>query len=416
MITFFHTADFHFGVENYGKIDAQTGIHTRLLDFRDSLSACVTQAIDAKIDFFLFCGDAYKTAVPTPTQQKTLMTQLLRLHAARIPVVIIVGNHDHPLSFGKSHSLDVFDYLPVDGFYVIARPEVVQLQTAHGPVNIVGIPWPTRNYVVSNEQHRFKNNAEIATYLSEKVGLIIEGLAAELDPAIPAVLAGHLTVSTGVFSGSEKCAIFGNDPIFLPSQLARAPFDYVALGHLHRYQNLHAGGYPAVVYPGSIERVDFGERKEEKGFCRVMIDVSKTDAARCTHEFIELPTRPMIQVDVALEQGKDYTEQLINHLEKYDLAQAIVKVVYHVPENNAYNKVDLYAVHRACVAAHHVVGVFPVYRHEERERRVALSVQMDFKTLLDTYLDAKDVHADKKKRVLQKAQLLVHGNLNDSGG
>lgn len=407
MITFFHTADFHFGVENYGKIDSQTGMHTRLLDFRDSLAACVTRAIDEKIDFFLFCGDAYKTPVPTPTHQKTLVTQLLRLHAAKIPVIIVVGNHDHPLSFGKSHALDVFDYLPVDGFHVIARPSVVSLSTAHGPVNIVGVPWPTRNYVVSGEQHRFKNNTEIAAYLSERVGMIISSFAAELDPSVPAVLAAHLTVSTGIFSGSERSAVYGNDPVFLPSQLALVPFDYVALGHLHRYQNLNAKGYPAVVYAGSVERVDFGERKEEKGFCRVILSSGLQGSARCSHEFVPLTTRPMIQVEVTLDATKDYTNQILACLAQYDLTNAIVKIVYHVPDNNPYNKVDLYAITRACSAAHHIVGIFPIYQPVARERRAALSVDMDVQTLLDKYLDAKEVAPAKKARVLQKVQELM---------
>lgn len=91
-------------------------------------------------------------------------------------------------------------------------------------------------------------------------------MANKLDHSIPAVLASHLTVSTGIFSGSEKRAIYGNDPVLLPSQLAIPPFDYVALGHLHRYQNLNQKGYPAIVYSGSVERVDFGERREDKGF------------------------------------------------------------------------------------------------------------------------------------------------------
>ncbi len=414
MITFFHTADLHFGVENYGKIDSQTGMHTRLLDFRDSLATCVTQAINEKIDFFLFCGDAYKTAVPTPTQQKTLVTQLLRLHAAKIPVVIVVGNHDHPLSFGKTHSLDVFDYLPVDGFHVIDRPGVITLQTINGPINILGIPWPTRNYVVSSEQHRFKNNAEIAAYLSERVGMIISSLAAELDPKIPAILAAHLTVSTGIFSGSEKCAIYGNDPVFLPSQLALSPFDYVALGHLHRYQNLNPGGHPAVIYSGSVERVDFGERKEDKGYCHVTINPEGTLglAERCKHEFIQLATRPMIQIDVTLNAEQDYTKQLLAAIEQHDLTQAIVKVIYHVPENNPHGKIDVYALNRACIAAHHVVGFFPVYRPVTRERRALLSIQMDVNTLLDKYMEAKEIAPAKKARVLQKAHDLMHNELN----
>jgi len=195
--------------------------------------------------------------------------------------------------------------------------------------------------------------------------------------------------------------------VFLPSQLALAPFDYVALGHLHRYQNLNAGGHPAVVYAGSIERVDFGERKEDKGYCRVTLHPSCSGSGRCVHEFIQLPTRPMVQVEVTLEPNKDYTKQILAQLEQHDITQAIVKLVYHVPDNNPYNKVDLYALGRACTAAHHVVGIFPVYQPVMHERRASLSVDMDLNTLLDKYLDTKDIAPAKKTRVLQKAQELM---------
>ena len=84
----------------------------------------------------------------------------------------------------------------------------------------------------------------------------------------------------------------------MPSQLAIEPFDYVALGHLHRYQNLKSYGYPAIVYSGSIERIDFGERKEEKGFC---CHHSKKKVT-ATHEFIKTPTRPFIQIEVKLKR------------------------------------------------------------------------------------------------------------------
>jgi len=114
----------------------------------------------------------------------------------------------------------------------------------------------------------------------------------------------------------------------------------------------------------------------------------------------------MIQIDVHLEAGKDYTNQILEKISQHDLTQAIVKIVYHVPDSNLHHKIDLYAISRACVAAHFVVGIFPVYRPEVRDRRACLSVQMDLDTLLDKYLDAKEIPAEKKARVLQKAQTL----------
>lgn len=401
-VTFFHTADIHFGVENYGKIDPKTGIHSRLWDFHKSLSVMVDQAIERKIDFYLFCGDAYKTAYPTPTQQKLLATQLLRLQKAAIPVVIVVGNHDHPLSYGKAHSLDVFDYLPVDGFYVFSRPDLITITTKNGPVQIVGIPWPARNNVVTHEDHRQKSAAEITSYLSQRVGQLISEFAQRVNPALPAILAGHLTVSSGIFSGSEKCAIFGTDPIFLPSQLALPQFDYVALGHLHRYQNLNPGGSPAVVYAGSIERVDFGERREEKSFCAVTISVCEGKKV-CSYDVVPLQTRPMIQIEVGLVAGTDQTKQILQKILQYDIHEAIVKIVYHIPEGLT-DKVDLLEVERACSTAKYVVGVIPVYQQIKRERRALINVDMDMETVLDKYIQTKDFLKTKQESLMKKAQ------------
>ena len=398
MIRFIHTADIHFGMENYGRIDPATGIHTRLLDFQKAFNACIDHAIANNVDFFLFSGDAYKTAHPSPTQQKLLFNCLMRLFKERIPVVIVVGNHDNPLSFGKANSLDIFQDLPLDGFHVIAKPTILPLKTKSGLVNIVGIPWPTRNTITMSNQHLYKTGLEITEYISKAVANIIGDCARKIDKEIPAVLAGHLTVASGIFSGSEKRAIYGTDPIFLPSQLAIEPFDYVALGHLHRYQNLNPNGYPAIIYSGSIERVDFGERKEEKGFCLVTIE----SKGKTTHEFIKTPSRPFIQVEVYLQPGLDQTEQVLAELERYEVADAVVKIVYHIPQGRK-DTVDIKALERACSSAMYLVGIIPVRKPDTRDRRASMKVDMDLPTLLGTYFLSKPELKDKKDQLIEKA-------------
>lgn len=401
MIRFVHTADIHFGMENYGRIDPHTGIHSRLLDFNKALTHCIDTALEQQVDFFLFCGDAYKTAHPSPTQQHLLMKALLRLQQAGIPIVIIVGNHDHPLSFGKAHALDVFGDIPLDGFHVIAKPTIVNLHTKNGPINIVGIPWPTRNTIAVAEQHLHKSALELTEYIAAAVSAIIKNFAQQLDPQIPAVLAGHLTVSSGIFSGSEKRAVYGTDPLFLPSQLALPPFDYVALGHLHRHQNLNPQGYPSVVYAGSIERIDFGERKEDKGFCLVSI----AGKGATSYEFIKVPTRPFIQVEVTLNSQEQHTEQIITALERHTLTDAIVKIIYHVPPGTK-DGVDTNHLQRACRDAWYLVGIFPVHTPVTRERRTTMKVDMDLKTLLTTYFDSKPELRDQKDSLIEKALAL----------
>ncbi len=406
MIKLFHTADLHFGVENYGRVIPQTGIHSRLWDFKLAFERCVDQAIEQKIDCFVMAGDAYKTAYPSPTQQKLLMEQFFRLHAARIPIVMVVGNHDHPLSFGKANALDVCSYVPLDGFYLFSKPGICIVPTNNGPLQIVGIPWPTRNHVVAREQHHVKDQRDIAGYLSEQISSIITSLAEKLDSTIPAVLVGHLTVSNGVFSGSEKCAVYGTDPIFMPSQLAIKPFDYVALGHLHRYQNVNKNDKIPVVYSGSIERVDFGERKEEKGYCRVSIGVGNWEERVTEHAFVPLTTRSMLQIEVVLDAGKNQTDQIVDTIKKYDIRGAIVKILYHLPEG-AQDKVDLSVIQRFCSAAHFLVGVMPIHKVAPRQRRAELKVDMDLETLLRTYFRTKPAFAEQCDDLVRKGLALA---------
>lgn len=404
MIKFVHTADIHFGVENYGKLDPKTGIHSRLLDFVNALNFCIDHAIKEKVDFFLFSGDAYKTPHPTQTQQKLLLECFLRLYKAKIPAIIVVGNHDHPLSFGKVNALDLFGQLPLDGFYVVDEPRHIALETAHGPVNIIGIPWPTRNTVSISEKHAHKSAIEITQYISRGVSHIIENFAKQLDPEIPAVLAGHLTVSNGIFSGSEKRAIYGTDPVLLPSQLAITPFDYVALGHLHRYQNLNPNGYPPVVYAGSIERIDFGERKEDKGFCVVTLE----NKGNTSIEFIKTPQRAFIQIELDLNANSNetQTEQLINEIKKHSIEDAVLKILYHLPAGTK-DEVDLRAIQRACAPAMFVVGIIPIRPAETRERRIgAATMEMDLKSLLHAYFESKPELKDKEDALIEKALML----------
>jgi len=398
MISFIHTADIHFGMENYGKIDPKTGIHSRLLDFEKALNFCIDFAIEKNVDFFLFAGDAYKTANPSPTQQKLLMQCFFRLYQAKIPIIIIVGNHDNPVSFGKANALDVFGNIPIDGFHVIAKPTSFVINTKNGPVQIVGIPWPSRNNISIQSKYLIKSASEITEHISTSVGQLIKHYAQELDPKIPAVLSGHLTVSSGIFSGSEKRAIYGNDPVFLPSQLAIEPFDYIALGHLHRFQNLNPNANPPIVYSGSIERVDFGERKEDKGFCYVKIE----QKGNCSYEFIKTPVRPFIQIEVHINNEENQTEELLESIKKYNITDAIVKILYFLP-SGIKDSVNLRIIQEACQHAMFLVGIVPIRQFELKQKRASMKVDMDIETLLNSYFDSKPELKNKKENLIKKA-------------
>ena len=144
MIKFMHFADIHLGVENYGHIDSQTGLHSRLNDFIRTFTAAIDIALEEKVDFALFCGDAYKTNNPNPTHQREFARQIFRLSQADIPTVLINGNHDNPLAFGRASSLDIFHTLQIANIYVVTEPTLLSLHIAEGNIQEIGIPWPTK--------------------------------------------------------------------------------------------------------------------------------------------------------------------------------------------------------------------------------------------------------------------------------
>lgn len=399
MIRFIHTADIHFGMENYGRIDPITGIHSRLLDFKKSFDTCVNYAIENKVDLFVFAGDAYKTAHPTPTQQKLLLDSFMKLYQAKIPVVITVGNHDNPLSFGKANALDIFAHLPIDGFHVFSKPEAIKIETKSGPIQVVGMPWPNRHNLAINATQNITNATQLTQHISDSLAHITQQLAESLDQKLPAILVGHLTVSAGIFSGSEKRAVYGQDPILLPSQLAIPPFDYVALGHLHRFQNTNPQGTIPVVYAGSIDRVDFGERKEEKGFC----DVTIHEKYKTTFEHIVIKTRPFIQLDIVLQEGIDQTEQIIQELEKHPIADSILKINYQIPLSEQ-DFVDVKKIQRYCQEAMFLVGIIPIRTLQTRAHRDLLKQEMDLDTLLSTYFNSNET-LKKRAEILKEKTL-----------
>jgi len=104
-------------------------------------------------------------------------------------------------------------------------------------------------------------------------------------------------------------------------------FDYIALGHIHRFQDLNPGAQPPVVYPGSIERVDFGEAHEEKGF--VVAEVSHGE----THyTWRKLAIRPFLDLSVTLKQGDPVREKLLAALpEEEAMRDAMVRLTISYP-------------------------------------------------------------------------------------
>ena len=136
-----HFADIHIGMENYSKLDPETGLSTRLLDFFQTFDFIVDTAISEKVDAVVFAGDAYKTRDPNPTQQRGFGERIKKIAKAGIPVVLVIGNHDTPNAEGKANTLDIYSALEIDNVHVSRKPELLYIETRSGNLQIITLPW-----------------------------------------------------------------------------------------------------------------------------------------------------------------------------------------------------------------------------------------------------------------------------------
>ncbi|MEA1939679.1 MAG: exonuclease SbcCD subunit D [Candidatus Caldatribacteriota bacterium] len=380
---FLHIADIHLGMENYGRIDPSTGLHTRLQDFIKCFSFAIDVALEEKVDLVIFAGDAYKNSFPNPTHQREFARQIYRLSNARIPIVLVSGNHDNPVSFGKATSLEIFNTLNIPGVKVVTDPELFNIETKSGAVQIFALPWPTKSQYLAKEEYKNFTDKEITGEIQERVSEKIIKYAKMMKPNIPSIFTAHLAAKDAVYSGSERSAIIGRDPVFSTEILAREEFDYVALGHIHRFQDLNPQNHPPVIYPGSIERINFGEEKEDKGFCMATIEKSKTN-----YEFIPVPAKRFITIDIIIEEEHNPTKTILKEIEKYDLSGAIVRVFYTILAERE-ELIDFKKINNALDDAFLVAAISRKTKKIEKSQRAEISEDLGMLDAMDKYIQNK---------------------------
>ncbi len=326
-----HFADLHLGVESYGRID-QDGLSTRLKDFLSALDQVVDYALENRVDLVLFCGDAYKSREPSQTQQREFARRINRLSTGGIPIFLLIGNHDLPNAIGRATTTEIFDTLAVKNVYVSNRPDIYRIQTNSGTVQIASLPWLRRSALLGKEETKNLDFEQINQRLQQVLTNIIAAHALKLDPALPAILAAHVWVS-GAKIGSESLMTIGQEHVLLPGNVANPAFDYVALGHIHKHQVLSDN--PPVVYAGSLERVDFGEEEDEKGFYLVEIGLDKEAGKRpVSFAFHPVRGRRFLTINADVEpEDTDATSTVLKAVAEQEdkVSDAIVRLQISLP-------------------------------------------------------------------------------------
>jgi len=321
-----HFSDIHIGMENYGHLDPTTGTSSRVTDFLNRLDEVIDYAIMNEADLAIFAGDAFKTRDPDPTQQREFARRIKRL-ADIMPTLLVVGNHDMPGMVSKASSVDIFHALDVPGVIVGYTPSSRVIQTKRGEVFLAWMPYPMRNRMLSKEEHQGKTIEELENALRGAVADILRNLTSEAEQHdMPRLLAGHFTVDKARY-GSERSVMLGRDVAVFISTLADPIWDYVALGHIHCHQNLNENNDPPIVYSGSLERIDFGEEGEEKGFCWVELKRSHS-----TWSFIPVAARPFLTIHVDVREEADPNQAIRAKLSETKSSGAIIRVIVEMKQ------------------------------------------------------------------------------------
>jgi len=270
-----HFADAHIDMANHGRHDPESGLPVRVLDFLKSLDIIVETAISEKVDMVIFAGDAYKDRTPSPTYQREWGKRIISLSKAGIPTLLLVGNHDISPSLGRAHAIQEFDTLEVPNIHVLAKPCFLTPEQLGLPLQVIALPWVSRSEFLATWDLSGDTALDAYTNMEERLTTRVKEWISQADLNLPIILTAHASVQ-GAKYGAERSVMLGSDLVLSGSLVKDPNLDYVALGHIHKAQDLNEGFHPPVVYPGSIERVDFGEARDEKFFVIAEVERGKT--------------------------------------------------------------------------------------------------------------------------------------------
>ncbi len=258
-----HTADNHIGETGYQRVDAKTGLNARGLDFLNSFKNIADIAIKEKVDVLLIAGDFFTKVNPHPRYILEVVRKLKQVSKAGIRTLIISGNHETPKIATALNPLLLLG--EIDGVQVILEPTTITIDD----YDFVCVPAPPDFDEIKNlfDSHLTK--------------------AMQNSKSDKKVLVAHIPLGQAVTGSEVALETFIGGTVDV-SQIP-TKFDYVALGHIHKFQKIPHASMP-IYYPGSSEKCEFSEEPEDK--CVLLVELDGT--AKVSP--IKLPTRRMITI------------------------------------------------------------------------------------------------------------------------
>lgn len=252
-----HLADTHLGFSAYRK-STDEGINQREIDAYNAFEQFIDYAIKSKPDIIIHAGDLFDAVRPNNRAITFAIKQVIRLSKEKIPFIVIAGNHEHPKLKETGHIFSIFDH--IEHVYPV--------------------------YNAKYEKHSFKINKKKITFHAIPQATSKKEFNEEFKKIKPDKQADYnILIAHGSSTGIKIFSMNEFNELFIPADIISKNFDYVALGHYHKYTKLTENTF----YSGSTENFTFTDAGDKKGF--IQIELNKNIMK---HEFIELKNRPMI--------------------------------------------------------------------------------------------------------------------------
>lgn len=407
-IRFIHLSDIHIGLLTHGRLNPSTGYNTRLEDILKCLDFVLDTAARESVDLILIAGDVFHRENPHPAEEIEFARRIRKAagkNGAR--VVIVLGNHDYSSSGLGASAVEIFPALDIEGVTIARKPGLIEVDTKNGKVQVACLPWAGRGMLLSRDEYRSLSPQELQAEIEGKLIGIIRDLTGKVDRNHPAIMLGHASARGAKLSGTETDTLSTSDPSVPVATLADPTFQYVALGHIHRFQDLNESDSPPVVYSGSIERIDFTEEKEKKGF--VSGEIIETGKGwKCAYQFRETPARRFMTVDLG-EIGSD--ERVIPIRDRFspaDAEGAVVRIRYEVGSPGA--EVDEKEIRSAFGGAQTLKIERVFSKPKKTMRQTELSRTMSVIEALDKYIQSKPELKKIGDEMKARAEKLIREN------
>ena len=302
IIRFIHTADWHLGLTR-NSLRNKNGIPLEYDWIKNSAVELVDYVRANGIELVLMCGDILHSSNPSPTVENILAEILDKLSDSGAKVVYLLGNHEIP-GWGD-HPARIYNTLNVPNVIIADEIAVHKINLDGKIVQIATIP----------------NDSLRELSFDDALRKILD----ELAPDLPAILMSHIFIDGAKLSGSD-ISLLPNESHISPIAINHLPFQYVALGHIHRYQQILSE--PPALYSGSLQRVTFAEESETKGFVDVKI-ISENANFKTRWHFVPVHSVKFVTSEIDIRGIEDAEEYVIGRISALPLDGVMLKIKIH---------------------------------------------------------------------------------------